>query len=55
MNTKVEAQNYRLDPLKWIVVAILIALGVVGNWYFASQGNIKGHVLHVLIIKMMRR
>lgn len=38
MNTKVEAQNYRLDPLKWITIAILIAVGVVGNWYFASIG-----------------
>lgn len=38
MNTKVEAQNYRLDPLKWIVVTILIAVAVVGNWYFASAG-----------------
>lgn len=37
MNTKVEAQSYRLDPLKWIAVAIIIVAGVVGNWYFQSQ------------------
>lgn len=40
MSTKVENQNYRLDPLKWIIVTVLIAVGVFGNWYLATTANI---------------
>lgn len=36
MSTKVETQSYRLDPLKWIIVTILVVAGVAGNWYLAS-------------------
>lgn len=51
MNTKVETQNYRLDPLKWIFIAILIAVGVVGNWYFASiQLSIFYRVLGLIVL-----
>lgn len=32
-----EAVNSRLDPLKWGVVLLLIAAGVVGNSYYADQ------------------
>lgn len=37
MNSKVEAENNRLDGLKWLVVLLLIAIGVGGNMYFAGQ------------------
>lgn len=37
MNSKVEAENTRLDGLKWLVVVLLIALGVGGNMYFSGQ------------------
>ncbi len=40
MSTKVEGQNYRLDPLKWIIITVLIAVGVFGNWYLATTANI---------------
>ncbi len=36
MSTKVEPQSYRLDPLKWIIVTILVVAAVAGNWYLAS-------------------
>lgn len=37
MNTKSEAKEYRLDPLKWLLVVALIAAGVVGNSHFAAE------------------
>ena len=36
MNSKAETQS-RLDGLKWGIVVILIAAGVVGNVYFNDQ------------------
>lgn len=37
MNDKVKNTEYKLDSLKWIVVALLIAAGVYGNSYFAAE------------------
>jgi preprotein translocase subunit SecE len=37
MNSKVEAENGRLDSLKWLAVVLLVAVGVGGNMYFANQ------------------
>lgn len=50
MSTKVEAQHFRLDPLKWIIITILIAVGVVGNWYFASNVSVFYRVLGLLVL-----
>jgi len=36
MSTEIQDKSYRLDPLKWVVVAALVAAGVVGNTYFAE-------------------
>ena len=37
MNDKAKNTEYKLDSLKWIVVAALIAAGVYGNSYFAAE------------------
>lgn len=37
MSTKVEAGEYRLDGLKWIIVIALIAGGAFANSYFGSE------------------
>lgn len=37
MNSKVETESTRLDGLKWLIVALLVAVGVGGNMYFAGQ------------------
>lgn len=37
MSTKSEAQEYRLDPLKWLLVVGLIVAGVVGNSHFSAE------------------
>lgn len=36
MNAKVEAQEFRFDGLKWLVVVALVAVGVVGNSYYSD-------------------
>jgi len=36
MNAKVEDQQFRMDGLKWLLVILLIAVGVVGNSYFSD-------------------
>ena len=37
MNDKVKNTEYKLDTLKWLVVAVLVAAGVYGNSYFAAE------------------
>ena len=37
MNAKAEAKERRFDVLKWIVVAAIVAVGVVGNQYFSAE------------------
>ncbi|OEC49555.1 preprotein translocase subunit SecE [Pseudomonas sp. ENNP23] len=49
MNAKLEAKESRFDALKWIVVAFLVVVGVVGNHYFAAQPIIY-RVLALLVL-----
>lgn len=37
MNVKAEAKDSRFDLVKWLVVAALVAVGVVGNQYFSAE------------------
>nr|WP_298147465.1 preprotein translocase subunit SecE [uncultured Pseudomonas sp.] len=37
MNAKAEAKDSRFDLLKWLVVAVLVVVGVVGNQYFSGE------------------
>ena len=37
MNSKTETEGSRLDGLKWLLVVLLVAAGVVGNVYFGGQ------------------
>ena len=37
MNAKAEAKGSRFDLLKWLVVAALVIVGVVGNQYFSAE------------------
>lgn len=38
MNAKVETNDYPLSWLRWLVVAALVAVGVVGNSYYSEVG-----------------
>lgn len=37
MNAKVESSSGSFDLLKWLIVFTLVAIGVVGNYYFAAE------------------
>jgi len=37
MNVKSEANEYRLDSLKWLLVVLLVVAGVAGNSYFSAE------------------
>lgn len=49
MNMRSEEKEYRLDPLKWVVVIALVIAGVVGNSYFSAE-SILYRVLALLAI-----
>jgi preprotein translocase subunit SecE len=49
MNAKTESKVSRLDSVKWLVVVALVALGVVGNQYFAAE-SILYRVLGLLVL-----
>ena len=37
MTPKAEAQDSRFDLLKWLLVAVLVVVGVVGNQYYSAE------------------
>lgn len=37
MNVKAEAKDSRFDLVKWLVVAAVVVVGVVGNQYFSAE------------------
>ncbi|UVE17357.1 preprotein translocase subunit SecE [Pseudomonas sp. LS44] len=52
MNAKAEARDSRFDLLKWVVVAALVVVGVVGNQYFSSE-PILYRVLGLLVLAVV--
>lgn len=49
MNAKADSGESKLDSLKWIVVALLVAAGVVGNSYYSDQ-SLLYRVLALLVV-----
>ncbi|MDY7220431.1 preprotein translocase subunit SecE [Denitrificimonas sp. JX-1] len=49
MNAKTESKENRLDSVKWLLVVALIAVGVVGNQYFAAE-SILYRVLGLVVL-----
>jgi preprotein translocase subunit SecE len=49
MKDVVKNTEYRLDSLKWVVVAALVAAGVYGNSYFAAESMLY-RVIGLLIL-----
>lgn len=49
MNVKAEAKDSRFDLPKWVLVAALVIVGVVGNQYFSAE-PILYRVLALLVI-----
>jgi preprotein translocase subunit SecE len=52
MNVKAEAQGSRFDLLKWLFVAALVVVAVVGNQYFASE-SVLYRVLALLVVAIV--
>ena len=52
MNAKAEAKETRFDLLKWLVVAALVVVGVVGNQYFAAE-PILYRVIGLLVVAVI--
>ena len=49
MNAKTESKVNRLDSIKWLIVAALVVIGVVGNQYFAAE-SILYRVLGLVVL-----
>jgi len=54
MNIKAEANDARFDLVKWLVVAALVVVAVVGNQYYSAE-PILYRVLAVLAIGVLLR
>lgn len=46
-----EVTTSKLDPLKWVLVVLLVAAGVVGNSYYADQ-SLLYRVLALLLVAL---
>ncbi len=49
MNAKAEAKDSRFDLVKWLIVAALVVVGVVGNQYFSAE-SILYRVLGLVVL-----
>jgi preprotein translocase subunit SecE len=52
MESKADRTTSRLDPLKWLAVFVLIAVGVVGNTYYSAE-SLLYRVLAILALAIV--
>ncbi|AFN79456.1 preprotein translocase subunit SecE [Stutzerimonas nitrititolerans] len=52
MNVKAEAKDTRFDLVKWLVVAALVVVAVVGNQYYAAE-PILYRVIALLVVAVV--
>jgi preprotein translocase subunit SecE len=52
MNAKLENDSSGLDMAKWFIVFALVAVGVVGNYYFAAE-SLLYRVLALLVLAIV--
>jgi preprotein translocase subunit SecE len=52
MSAKIEANPGRYDGLKWLLVIFLVALAVVGNYYYSAE-SVLYRVLAILAIAVV--
>lgn len=52
MNIKAEAKDTRFDLMKWLVVAALVVVAVVGNQYYSAE-PILYRVLALLVVAVI--
>jgi len=51
MSATTEEKQYRLDSLKWLVIAMLVAGAVYGNYYFSAE-SLLYRVLALLVVAL---
>lgn len=52
MNAKIENNSSSFDLVKWLIVFTLVAIGVVGNYYFAAE-SLLYRVLALLVLAII--
>jgi len=52
MSTKLESQESQYDGLKWLLVVVLVAVGVVGNYIFSAE-SVLYRVLALVVLAGM--
>ena len=52
MSTKTETDQPMLDWLKWMLVILLVAGGILGNWYYQDQ-SLLNRVLALVAIALV--
>tara|TARA_R110002167_G_C12167892_1_gene603172 strand:+ start:46 stop:414 length:369 start_codon:yes stop_codon:yes gene_type:complete len=52
MNAKIEGNGSSFDLVKWLFVFTLVAIGVVGNYYFAAE-SLLYRVLALLLLAII--
>jgi preprotein translocase subunit SecE len=52
MNAKVEKEGSALDSIKWVLVIALVAVGVVGNYYYSAE-SLLYRVLALLVLAVI--
>ena len=52
MSDVIEEKQFRLDWLKWLVVAVLVAGAIYGNWYYSAE-SVLYRVLALLVIAVV--
>ena len=52
MSDVIEEKQFRLDWLKWLVVAALVAGAIYGNWYYSAE-SVLYRVLALLVVAVV--
>jgi preprotein translocase subunit SecE len=52
MSDVIEEKQFRLDWIKWLVVAALVAGAIYGNWYYSAE-SVLYRVLALLVVAVV--
>jgi len=52
MSDVIEEKQFHLDWLKWLVVAVLVAGAIYGNWYYSAE-SVLYRVLALLVVAVV--
>ena len=52
MSDVIEEKQFRLDWIKWLVVAALVAGAIYGNWYYSAE-SVLYRVIALLVVAVV--